>query len=105
MKLNNKNFTKVHWHWITILGGYIRQGRHQPRKPGKVRELKICSKSQGKVREFIKKMAKSGKCQGFESLYFLNMSLHIYSWLICFSLLGPSFSRKFLNFEKLIFDC
>ena len=47
----------------TITGGYILQGSHQPRTPGKVRELKICFKIQGKVR-IIKKMANSGKCQG-----------------------------------------
>ena len=43
---------------------YIQQDCHQPGTPGKVRELKICLKNQGKVKEFIKKMVTSGKWQG-----------------------------------------
>ena len=39
----------------TVTGGYILQGSHQPRTPGKVRELKICLKIQGKVRELLRK--------------------------------------------------
>ena len=40
-----------------------KQGCHQSGKPGKVRELKICLRNQEKLREFIKKMVKSWRCQ------------------------------------------
>ena len=56
---------------------------------GKVRELKICLKSQEKSGNLSRKWSSQGNVMEFESLYLLTMSLHIYSWLICFSFLGP----------------
>ena len=59
----------------TITGGYILQGSHQPRTPGKVRELKICLKIQGKVRELLRKWLIQENVREFESLYFSNIFL------------------------------
>ena len=59
----------------TITGGYILQGSHQPRTPGKVRELKICFKIQGKVRELLRKWLIQENVREFESLYFSNIFL------------------------------
>ena len=59
----------------TITGGYILQGSHQPRTPGKDRELKICLKIQGKVRELLRKWLIQENVREFESLYFSNIFL------------------------------
>ena len=60
------------------------QGCHQRGKPAKVKELKICLKSQGNCQENGQVREISGNSKAFTS-----QSVHIYSWLIRFSFLMP----------------
>ena len=81
---------------------------HQPEKPGKpekVRELKFCLKSQRKVREFIRKMAKSVKCQGIWKLVlFKHVTAYLFLVNLFFDFRAVVLQEN-LNFEKLIFTC
>ena len=76
--------------WTFVLHFSLKQGCYRPGKPGKIRELKICSKSHGKVREFIKKMVKSGKCQGISKLELVKhviAYLFMVNWFFVFKLI------------------
>ena len=79
--------------WTFVLHFSLKQGCYRAGKPGKpekIRELKICSKSQGKDREFIKKMVKSGKCQGISKLELVKhviAYLFMVNWFFVFKLI------------------